>query len=245
MRFYYSTELMPCPYLTGRHERRLVAFLDAEDVDSQHDRLSRAGFRRSQNMAYRPVCPGCGACVSVRVRVRAFQPSRGFRKIMRRNVDLRAIERPLTATGEQYELFRRYLAHRHNDGEMSQMGWNEYRAMVEHNPTRAHIVEFRQNDDLVAVCLTDRLHSGLSGVYQFFAPEQTGRSLGTYAILWHIQRTRELNLPYFYLGYWIAESRKMAYKARFRPIEALTAEGWKLIGDSEREAEPAPMSATC
>jgi arginine-tRNA-protein transferase len=150
--------------------------------------------------------------------------------VLRRNADLAAEERPARATAEQFELFRRYLDARHGDGGMSGMGWADYRAMVEDGPASSRLVEFRATSPdrrLIAVSLTDYVPSGLSGVYKFFDPAEARRSLGTHVILWHVRRAAELGRAYAYLGYWIAESPKMAYKARFQPLERLTPGGWE------------------
>ncbi len=228
MNVFFSTEPAPCPYLPGQFERRLVAPLEGEGAQALHDRLVLAGFRRSQGFAYRPTCAGCNACVPVRIPAAAFQFGRGWRKILRQNDDLTALARPAVPTDEQFQLFRRYLAGRHAAGGMAEMGWPEYRAMIEDSPAASMVVEWRLADGtLLGVSLTDRCASGLSGVYKFFAPEEVRRSLGSLIILWHVRQAQAEGLPYVYLGYWIQASRKMAYKARFRPLEQLTAAGWR------------------
>jgi leucyl-tRNA---protein transferase len=237
MQQFFSTELAPCPYLPGRLERRLVTSLDRADADHRHEQLMQAGFRRAQRLAYRPACPGCRACVPVRVPVARFALSRGWRRILRRNADLVAHERPLLATEEQFALFSRYLTGRHAEGGMAAMAWPDYRAMIDDSPVAGLVAEWRRPDgSLIAVSLTDRCASGLSGVYKFFDPDEARRSLGSLIVLWHIARARELQLPFVYLGYWIAGSAKMAYKARFRPLEQLTADGWQAMPDEP----PAP-----
>jgi leucyl-tRNA---protein transferase len=241
MRLFYSTDPAPCPYLPGRVERRLVTFLDGADAgadDGLHDELLRAGFRRSHGAVYRPACPGCEACVPVRVPVARFAWTRAWRRVLRRNADLTGAERPTAATGEQFELFRRYLGARHAGGGMGGMGWADYRAMVEDGPASSRLVEFRTPEGrLIAVSLTDRVASGLSGVYKFFEPDESRRrSLGSHVILWHVRHAAELGLPYVYLGYWIARSPKMAYKARFQPQERLTPQGWRPMAPVEADA---------
>ncbi|NJO36818.1 MAG: arginyltransferase [Rhizobiales bacterium] len=227
MNLFFSTELAPCPYLERKLERRLVLQLGADTALEQQDRLVLAGFRRSQTFAYRPACPGCQACVPVRIPVKEFDFTRSWRRILRRNADLGAEIRRPKATEEQFQLFRRYLAGRHADGGMAGMGWPEYRSMVEDCPSSSHVIEWRRPDrSLIGVSITDQVRSGLSGVYKFFDPEEGRRSLGTQIILWHVQRALELDLPHVYLGYWIAATPKMDYKARFRPLEHLTPEGW-------------------
>jgi arginine-tRNA-protein transferase len=232
--FFYTTAPLPCPYVAGRTERKVVTEISGPDSDALHDRLSRAGFRRSHNIAYAPVCPGCSACVPIRVPVAEFQPDRTLRRIARANAGVDGFEVPSRASAEQFQLFQRYQQARHHDGDMSTMSFYDYRAMVEDTPIETFLVEFREADDrLIGACLTDRLGDGLSAVYSFFAPGIEKRSLGTYTILWLIDRARARGLPYVYLGYWVPESRKMAYKARFRPSEILTGGVWRPLTDAD------------
>jgi len=236
--FYYTTAPLPCPYLPGRTERKIVTEITGADAESLHDHLSRAGFRRSHNIAYAPVCPGCSSCVPIRVPVNAFTPDRTLRKIWRQNRHIQGFDVPAHATQEQYALFQRYQNARHGDGDMAAMSFYDYRAMIEDTPIDTFVIEFRDASDvLVGACLVDRLNDGLSAVYSFFAPELARQSLGNHAILWLIERTRELQLPYVYLGYWVRESRKMAYKTRFAPAEVLIGGAWRRY-----VPEPAPVS---
>jgi arginyl-tRNA--protein-N-Asp/Glu arginylyltransferase len=230
--FFYTTAPLPCPYLPGRTERKIVTELSGTEAEALHERLSRAGFRRSHNIAYAPVCPGCQACVPIRVVSDDFTPDRTQRRILRANADLTVSEMPARATAEQFTLFQRYQKMRHADGDMAAMGYYDYRAMIEDTPISTGILEFRDaRDRLLGACLTDWLADGLSAVYSFFDTEEDKRSLGTFAVLWLIGRARSLGLPYVYLGYWVPESRKMAYKARFRPSEILISGAWHRLGD--------------
>jgi arginine-tRNA-protein transferase len=235
MNLFFSTEEAPCPYLEGRLERRLVSALVGPEREALHDRLLRAGFRRSQAYAYRPACAGCRACVPVRIPVAAFVFRRRWRRILRDNQDLKPSERRAVATPEQYALFRCYLQGRHAESGMTAMSWPEFKAMIDDSPIDTRIIEWRRatDDRLIAASLTDCCPSGLSGVYKFFDPEQAARSLGTMIILWHVQRAAELGLPYVYLGYWIARSPKMAYKAQFQPLEQFTPAGWRPLPAAE------------
>jgi arginyl-tRNA--protein-N-Asp/Glu arginylyltransferase len=241
--FFYTTAPLPCPYLAGRTERKIVTELSGPEAEALHDCLSRAGFRRSHNIAYSPVCPGCSACIPIRIVAGAFEPDRTQRRIQRINADLVGFEVPARATAEQFALFQRYQKVRHGDGDMAAMGFYDYRAMVEDTPITTGMVEFRDSQDcLVGACLTDWLSDGLSAVYSYFEPEQHRRSLGTYAILWLVARARALGLPYVYLGYWVPQSRKMAYKARFRPSEVLSGGLWRVLAE-HAEAAPEPALA--
>ena len=226
--FFYTTAPLPCPYVAGRTERKVVTEIAGPDAEALHDRLSRAGFRRSPNIAYAPVCPAGNAGVPIRIPVARFQPGRTLRRILRRNAAVDGFEVPARATTEQYGLFKRYQQARHGEGDMASMSFYDYRAMIEDTPIETVLVEFRDpEDELIGVCLTDRLGDGLSAVYSFFAPEHAARSLGSFAILWLIERCRALGLPHVYLGYWVSDSRKMAYKARFRPSEILSMGAWR------------------
>ncbi len=247
--FFYTTAPLPCPYVAGRVERKIVTEITGPEAESLHDRLSRAGFRRSHNIAYAPVCPSCQACIPIRIPVKTFQPDRTLRKLVKANARMEGFEVSARATTEQFQLFQRYQRVRHGEGDMATMSFYDYRAMVEDTPIDTFIVEFRDPDDrMVAACLTDRLADGLSAVYSFFAPGLEKRSLGTYAVLWLIERAKLLGLPYVYLGYWVPESRKMAYKARFRPSEVLLGGTWRMLTERDiadgEAAMPALVSET-
>ena len=226
-RFFFGTRSLPCPYLDGQIERKVVTELSGPNAEGLYERLSRAGFRRSHNLAYRPACPSCNACVPVRIAATDFEMTKSFRRVMGANADLSADDIDANATVEQFRLFSSYQRARHEGGDMSGMAFNDYRSMVEDTPVASRSVEFRDDKGtLLAVMLMDRMEDSLSAVYSFFDGGQTRRSLGTYMILWMVQRARAFGLPYVYLGYWIDGSNKMAYKARFRPLEALGADGW-------------------
>lgn len=232
-RFFFGTRSLPCPYLEGMTERKVVTDLSGPDAASLYEKLSRAGFRRSHGLAYRPACPGCNACVPVRIVAGEFEATRSFRRVFKANEDLTADETDALATVEQYRLFSTYQHRRHEGGDMSGMSFNDYRAMIEDTPVTTRTVEFRDRDgDMVAVMLMDRMEDSLSAVYSFFDARQERRSLGTYMILCMVEEARRLGLPYVYLGYWIDGSKKMAYKTRFRPLEALGADGWKVLDPS-------------
>ncbi|MFT8418810.1 MAG: arginyltransferase [Acetobacter sp.] len=226
--FFYTTTAQPCPYLPARMERKILADLSVPDADSLHSRLSATGFRRSHTLAYAPLCEGCSACIPIRLPVADFAPNRTQRRVWTRNTDLSATLLPPIATGEQYDLFRRYLNTRHADGEMANMGPRDYRIMVEETTVDTQIIEFRTPDQkLVAVSLTDTLDDGLSAVYSFYDTQQAARSLGVYVVLFLVRQTFLLGRPYLYLGYWIPGSPKMTYKSRFRPAEILRHDAWR------------------
>ena len=229
---FYLTSPSPCPYLPGREERKVFTHLVGRRAAGLNETLTQSGFRRSQTIAYRPACESCRACVSVRVCVDDFAPSKSFRRNLERNGDLVATIVPNRATAEHYSLFRTYLDARHGDGGMADMSVLDFAMMVEDSHVESRMIEYRRRDagsSLIAVCLVDVLSDGLSMVYSFYDTEATARSLGTYMILDHIARARAAGLPHVYLGYWIDGSRKMDYKARFLPQERLGMNGWDRV----------------
>jgi leucyl-tRNA---protein transferase len=227
---FYRTASLPCPYVPGRVERKLITELAGREALPFYNALSRAGFRRSHHLAYRPACRSCNACVPVRIAVGEFALSRSLKRIQKTNADLgMRVVRP-QATLEQFRLFVRYQRSRHADSDMASMTFGDFRAMIEDSPVASRLIELRdQRGTLLGACLLDLLDDGLSAVYSFFDPDEHRRSLGTYLVLKLIEAAWRHKLPYAYLGYWIAESRKMAYKARFQPLEALGAEGWRRL----------------
>lgn len=230
---FYLTPPAPCPYLEGRIERKVFTRLSGTLSRQIHESLARVGFRRSQNIAYRPACDGCRACTSVRVQTGAFAPSRTFRKVLAANADLTVSAVDPLACEDHYYLLKSYLRARHSDGGMAGMSVLDFVAMVEDTTIDTQIVEYRLPPEspgavgeLAACALTDVMSDGLSMVYSFFDPALAERSLGTFMVLDHILRARKAELPYVYLGYLVADCRKMAYKARFQPLEGHGPEGW-------------------
>lgn len=247
---FYVTAPQPCPYLDGRMERKLFTALQGDFAETLNDTLSKQGFRRSQNVLYRPSCADCNACMSARIRVADFEPSRGQRRTLRRNTDLVRRANSPWATEDQFSLFRAYLDSRHAQGGMADMDIFEFAAMVEETPIRSRIVEYSipplpgmSRGELTAVCLTDVLDDGLSMVYSFYDTDADRRSLGTYVILDHIEIAREAGLPYVYLGYWVPGSPKMGYKANFRALEIYKNGAWQDLGDpTEHSSDTHPLS---
>jgi leucyl-tRNA---protein transferase len=225
---FFATTAVPCPYVPGRAERKLIVELAGRAAPGFYDALSRAGFRRSHRFAYRPACRACTACVPVRIAVEQFAHTRSTRRVRNANAAVSGQLLAARATVEQFELFVAYQHSRHRDSDMAAMTYGEYRAMVE---------EFRDAAGvLMAVSLIDRLDDGLSAVYSFYDPRRSRGSLGTWSILWLVEECRRHGLPYVYLGYWIAESPKMAYKARFPALERLANGHWQpFAGDAATE----------
>ncbi|MDF1607162.1 arginyltransferase [Hoeflea sp. YIM 152468] len=235
---FFLTAPSACPYLEGHSERKVFTHLVGEKAADLNDLLTQGGFRRSQNIAYRPACESCRACVSVRILAGEFEPTKSMRRNRAINADLVANEYHAEPSSEQYKLFRRYLDSRHQRGGMADMSIGDYAMMVEDSHVETRIIEYRLQTEgdglrerpageLLAVALTDRMGDGLSMVYSFYEPDESARSLGTYMILDHIARARASGLPHVYLGYWVKGSRKMEYKTRFQPQQHLMAQGWQ------------------
>jgi arginine-tRNA-protein transferase len=238
---FFLTAPTPCPYLPGRDERKVFAHLPLTEGAAVNDALTEVGFRRSQNIAYRPACEGCDACVSARIPVADYVFSRSEERTLDKSADLERHLVEAEATMEQFDLLRRYLLTRHAEGGMADMTWPDYVAMVEDTAVRTHLIEYRTRTgdggpgDLAACALVDVLSDGLSLVYSFFEPALGKRSLGSFMILDHVRQAMGAALPYVYLGYWVSGSHKMDYKARFTPLEVLRPGGWRLLSAKERE----------
>lgn len=251
---FYVTAPQPCPYLSGRMERKLFTALQGDGAEKLNNALSKQGFRRSQNVLYRPSCADCSACLSSRIRVADFAPSKSQKRVAKKNRNLMRTASSPWATESQYALFRDYLDSRHATGGMADMDLFEFAAMVEETPIRTRLIEYREDqpaaiadpyDGLRAVCLTDVLDDGLSMVYSFFAPDLMKNSLGTFLILDHVQIARELDLPYVYLGYWVPRSDKMGYKANFKGVEIFRDGAWeRLSHPDDYSSEINPLSVS-
>ncbi len=226
-------------------ERKLFTALQGENAERLNNSLSQQGFRRSQNVLYRPSCAECSACLSARIDVSKFTPSKSQKRTLRRNAGLTRRATSPWATEEQYELFRKYLDTRHADGGMADMDVFEFAAMIEETPIQSRVIEYvdETSRDLIGVSLTDVLGDGLSMVYSFYVPNAPARSLGTFMILDHIRIAQENNLPYVYLGYWVPGSQKMGYKARFSGLEVYFGGEWRAMTDPDNfAADTHPLS---
>lgn len=226
LRFYLTPE-HGCPYLPERTAR--TAFLEPGLRPDRrlHTALSASGFRRSGSHVYRPHCPGCNACIPIRIPVHEFRPDRNQRRILKRNADLTTHRQPARFDPAHFELYRQYQRHRHPAGEMQTDDPDRYMQFLTADWAETEFVEFRKDGQLSAVAVTDRLDDGLSAVYTFFDPASSRRSPGIHAILWQIDTARAEGLEWVYLGYFIRECGKMNYKNRFRPYELYRDGAWQ------------------
>lgn len=240
---FYTTGSYPCAYLPEQQARSMVAVPSQEFGSPEYSALVHQGFRRSGTYTYRPRCDHCQQCVSVRIPVDAFTPNRSQRRCWQKLAHLHAEEVTTEFRQEHYELYLRYQQARHHGGEMAKDDRQQYEEFMLQSLVDSRLVEFRdpqQDNVLRMVSVIDVLADGLSSMYTFYDPDYAAAGLGTFGILWQIDICRRLGLPHLYLGYWIAQSRKMAYKAHFQPLEAfwqgrwlpLTRERMTLIAES-------------
>jgi arginine-tRNA-protein transferase len=226
--FFLSTT-HECSYLPDQEAASLVADPTIRLETENYSELIQLGFRRSGGMAYRPHCVNCRACLPIRIPVISFHPSRGQRRIWKKNGDLEFNSLPFEFHEEHYQLYRKYQSHRHAGGSMDIDDREKYVQFFAAEGLDTRLVEFRSNGELLCVAVIDWLPAGLSSMYTFFDPDQKPRGLGVYAIIWQVMKAREIGLSHLYLGYWIEECDKMSYKTRFRPYELFFRQQWHAI----------------
>ena len=222
----YTTYPHSCSYLEDREATTL--FVDPRHrVDQKlYSKLSLLGFRRSGNHVYRPHCQNCDACLPARIPARDFKPTRGQRRVLARNEDLLVEQTRSIRDDAAYRLYRRYIEQRHADGDMYPPDREQYESFLSDAWSCTRYYRFHAGGRLLAIAVVDELLDGLSAIYTFYDPDETRRSLGRYVILWQVKRALEQRLDYVYLGYWIKQCRKMAYKSDYRPLEIFTDNHW-------------------
>ena len=225
---FFVTPLHTCNYFSDRQAVTLVVDPALTLNGKQYTELSALGFRRSGEHVYRPHCPNCRDCIPIRLEVNRFRPNRSQRRVWRMNETLRLVTKPAGFEAEHYALYRQYIQARHPAGGMDNDDPQQYRHFIHTDWCPTQLLELREQDELLAVAVTDELENGLSAVYTFYDPTKLGRSLGTYAILRQIEECRRQNRKWLYLGYWIPDSPKMQYKSRFRPFEYFDGQHWRL-----------------
>jgi arginine-tRNA-protein transferase len=215
-----------CPYIAGETEQRIAVDIDFQP--SAHDALAYAGFRRVENWVYKPACPSCDACTPWRVDTQRFTPSRSMARTISINSDLTRSITEARPTEQHYRLFKSYVTQRHDDGQMAKMNIDEFSSMISNSPVETMLMDYHDSQgQLLGSALTDIQQDGLSAVYSFFTPTEARRSIGTYMIIDMIKCAKELDLPWLYLGYYVKQSPKMWYKARFQPAEAFRDGEWQ------------------
>lgn len=230
---FFATPEQPCGYLPEQQSTTLFVDPNAIITTENYSTLSGLGFRRSGKHFYRPYCENCQACTPIRVNTKQFKPSKSQKRLLKKNASLKAQTLKADFHEDHYLLYEKYLHHRHSDGDMYPPSRSQYRSFLVDGHSSSQFIEFSLEGELCAVAVCDQLKDGLSAIYTFFDPELSSLSLGKYAILWQIQEAQERNLDYLYLGYFIKDCRKMAYKNQYSPFEARINNQW--LNESELE----------
>jgi arginine-tRNA-protein transferase len=230
---FYQDSPHPCSYLEGREAQNIYPDPNKVMTKALYDQLIQHGFRRSGNMAYRPYCTGCKACVPVRINVKQFELNRSQRRCIKRNSNLAISIHPAEFNPEHYQLYCQYLAARHSGGGMDEPTQDSYLRFLTSDWSETKFIEIRDNNKLVAVAVTDYVNQGLSALYTFFDPSLAKQSLGTFGILMQINLAQTLGLSWLYLGYWIKDCRKMQYKQNFSAIESYVDQRWQPLNNEK------------
>lgn len=232
-RDFYLTIEHPCAYYEDRMCQNVVPDPNIGMQANIYEQLGMIGFRRSGDHVYRPHCPECSSCIPCRIDIQSFKPSRGQRRCLKKNNQVSMIKVAAEFKTEYYELYKKYLNQRHTGGDMSDPSEDDFKNFLICNWSHTHFLEFRENNQLLAIAVIDEIRNGYSAVYTFFDPDYSSRSLGTFAILQEIQHCKDNQLPYLYLGYWIDGHPKMHYKMKFNAIETFQNNHWFRASSSE------------
>ncbi len=226
---FFATPPHDCSYLPDREATTMFVDPRAYIDKKLYSQLTALGFRRSGSHYYRPHCENCNACIPVRLKVNDFKPDRNQRRVLEKNRDLTCELVPASFSERYYQLYAHYIEQRHADGDMYPPSREQFTSFLVEGATDSWFLEIRLEEKLIGLAAVDMLDDGLSAIYTVFDPAHETRSLGTFAILWQIEAAKSWELPNLYLGYWIRECRKMNYKTRFTPIEALRDGQWQVL----------------
>lgn len=219
----------PCSYLEKRNAQFAYVHPEFELSTDIYSALIEQGFRRSGNHTYQPQCADCTACISTKLAVQDFQPSRQQRRVLKKNTDVQVNIKPASFDEQHFELYQNYLSSRHADGVMENSSKDDYMSFFGSNWCVTYFVEFMIADELAGVAVIDQLNNALSAVYTFFDAKFSARSLGVYAVLWQIEHAKSLQLENLYLGYWVKDCQKMSYKTKYQPLQGLIEQQWQDI----------------
>ncbi|MFT6034224.1 MAG: arginyl-tRNA--protein-N-Asp/Glu arginylyltransferase [Arenicella sp.] len=225
----YETVLDDCPYLSDQKSASIIVDPDHQIDKDLFSTLSRSGFRRSGEMLYSPKCPNCSACVSVRIPSTEFKPSRGQKRVLKKNSDLQASIEEVRFEQEHFDMYFSYQQQRHSGSSMCDDDTSKYLSFIESSYSRSKFLCFRLNGKLIGITVLDQFDGGISAVYTFFDPDYSNRSIGTYAILYALKLSKVHNIPFVYLGYWIDGSPKMNYKRKFKPLQGYIDRQWQQL----------------
>ncbi|MBV1876107.1 MAG: arginyltransferase [Pseudomonadales bacterium] len=226
---FYSTPSHDCSYLQDQQAVTLFADPLAIIDTDLYSALSEVGFRRSGQHIYKPYCDSCTACIPVRLAARQFEPLRRHKRTIKRNADLDIKQMKPSMTDEYFLLYQNYISARHADGDMHPASEEQFDSFLVSGRPEAIFFEFRFNGKLLAVAVTDQLNNAMSAIYTFFDPNESRRSLGSFAVLWLIEETQRIGIEYLYLGYWIKECQKMSYKMDYKPLQIYVDEKWRNV----------------
>ncbi|NNL07236.1 MAG: arginyltransferase [Gammaproteobacteria bacterium] len=235
LNLYLTTE-HECGYLPDHRATNLVPDPCVQMSMPLYSQLIELGYRRSGSYTYRPHCSNCRQCIPCRIPVARFRPNRSQKRCLQANRDCLIEMKNAGFSDEHFSLYQRYINARHVDGNMANPLPEDYSHFLYSDWSDTFFLEFREESQLLAVAVCDRVNTGLSAVYSYFEPDKPNRSLGTYCVLKMIEQARRMGLDHLYLGYLIHQSQKMRYKQYFRPLEVLVGHRWKDHDRSEIHA---------